>query len=212
MAQLVFLLSPARCDGRRARMLLNPQADFALAQRLRSDAGLPLGEAFSFMSGLYFRGKLGYARAFARGVIGSGVHVIAPGFGLLDPDHAVRVGDLERMGEVGVSPGSADYRDPLDRDVARIATSMGGDDRVVLLGSIATDKYAEILLARLAERLVFPREFVGRGDMSRGGLMLRCVDEGRELETIPVTGAIRRGPRPPRLEPLHRHRASLARG
>jgi hypothetical protein len=31
--------------------------------------------------------------------------------------------------------------------------------------------------------------------------MLRCVDEGRELTYVPVDGAIRRGPRPPKLGP-----------
>ncbi len=179
--------------------------------RLRT-AGLPLGEAFAFMSGLYFRGKLAYARAFARAHAGSGVHVITPGFGLLDPDREVRVVDLNRMGQVGVSPDSEAYRTPLERDAARLAAGLAGPDRVVLLGSIATDKYSGILEGRLGERLVFPRDFVGRGDMSRGGLMLRCVAEGRELETVPVAGAVRRGPRPPRLEPLRRHRASLARG
>jgi hypothetical protein len=36
--------------------------------------------------------------------------------------------------------------------------------------------------------------------MSRGGLMLRCVDEGRELTDVPVAGAVRHGQRPPKLE------------
>jgi len=81
---------------------------------------------------------------------------------------------------------------------------------VVLLGSIATGKYIDVLQEHLEERLRFPAEFVGRGDMSRGGLMLRCVEEGRLLESIPVAGAIRRGKRPPRLEPLRRFRAQRA--
>jgi hypothetical protein len=72
----------------------------------------------------------------------------------------------------------------------------------VLLGSIATGKYADILMEAMGERLVFPREFVGRGDMSRGGLLLRQVREGRELEYIPVAGAVRHGQRPPKLAPL----------
>jgi hypothetical protein len=50
-------------------------------------------------------------------------------------------------------------------------------------------------------RLLFPAEFVGRGDMSRGGLMLRCVDERAELTYVPVRGAVRRGMRPPKLPP-----------
>jgi hypothetical protein len=38
--------------------------------------------------------------------------------------------------------------------------------------------------------------------MSRGGLLLRCVRDRRELEYVPVLGAVRHGPRPPRLEPV----------
>ena len=61
----VFLLSPARSDGRRAKMLLNPRAEFSLAVRLREPDGAEIGEVFSFLSKLYFRGKLTYAREFA---------------------------------------------------------------------------------------------------------------------------------------------------
>nr|MDQ3622191.1 hypothetical protein [Verrucomicrobiota bacterium] len=68
-----------------------------------------------------------------------------------------------------------------------------------LLGSIATGKYVDCLLPLWGPRLVFPEAFVGRGDMSRGGLMLRCVTSGRELRYIPVAGAIRHGARPRRL-------------
>jgi hypothetical protein len=60
------------------------------------------------------------------------------------------------------------------------------------------------LLAVLGERLHFPAEFVGRGDMSRGGLLLRAVRAGVELAYLPVAGAVRHGARPPRLPPLPR--------
>jgi hypothetical protein len=69
----------------------------------------------------------------------------------------------------------------------------------VLLGSIASDKYVDLLLEVFGERLLFPAEFVGRGDMSRGGLMLRCATAGVEMSYLPVAGAKRHGPRPPRL-------------
>src|ERR1051325_10991404 len=59
----LFLLSPARCDGRRALTLLSPRAEFPLAVQLRRREGAPLGEVFAFLSGLYFRGKLTYATA-----------------------------------------------------------------------------------------------------------------------------------------------------
>jgi hypothetical protein len=71
---------------------------------------------------------------------------------------------------------------------------------VVLLGSIATGKYVDTLIESLGPRLLFPSDFVGRGDMSRGGLLLRSAREGRELDYIPVAGALRRGKRPPKLD------------
>jgi hypothetical protein len=71
----------------------------------------------------------------------------------------------------------------------------------VLLGSIATAKYSSILSEAFRERLRFPSSFIGRGDMSRGGLMLRCARAGRELEYVPLSGAPTRGSRPPRLGP-----------
>jgi hypothetical protein len=86
----VFLLSPARTDGRRAQLLFNPNAAFDTAVRLRSPAGIELGRVFSFLSGLYFRGKLTYARAFAEEVGGvDPILVITPERGLLPPETRV---------------------------------------------------------------------------------------------------------------------------
>jgi hypothetical protein len=152
---------------------------------------------FSFMSGLYFRGKLTYGRAFAHRIL-----VITPGRGLVSPDVVVTVQDLREIAEVGVTLGEPRFREPLERDALALAADLSGEDRVVLLGSIATGKYVDVIEGRLDGRLLFPSAFVGRGDMSRGGLMLRCVLEARELEYVPVAGAIRHGARPPRLEPL----------
>ncbi len=94
------------------------------------------------------------------------------------------------------------YREPLARDAAALAAQLPDDVRAVLLGSIATDKYVEVLAAVFGERLMFPQAFVGRGDMSRGGLLLRAVDDGQDLTYVPIHGAIRRGKRaasaPPR--------------
>ncbi len=193
----IFLLSPAHCGGKRAELLLNERAQFPLAVRLRS-AGVSLGEAFSFLSGLYFRGKLTYAHRFARPSVSQhGVQIITTDRGLLAADTAVRPQDLRAFGSVDISADQAQYRTPLERDVSRL----GSEAEVVLLGSVATGKYVDILLERLGDRLLFPTEFVGRGDMSRGGLLLRAVREGKELAYQPVAGAIRRGRRPPRLSP-----------
>jgi hypothetical protein len=199
----IFLLSPARCDGQRARMLLNPQATFEMAEQLRATEGAPLGDVFAFLSGLYFRGKLTYARAFERPPRRVGPSwVITTDRGLVAPDTRVRREDLVSFSQVDIAAGDARYLTPLERDATRLAAKMGPSTRVVLLGSIATGKYADTLIGVFGERLVFPVEFVGRGDMSRGGLLLRCARDGRELEYQPVVGAVRRGKRPPKLERL----------
>ena len=195
----VFLLSPARCDGRRAQLLMNESAEFPLAMTLRG-AGAPIGEVFSFLSGLYFRGKLSYARAFGLHTgERPGILVITTNRGLVAPDTPVSLDDLRSFATIDIAGGGDSFRNPLRRDAERLRAQIDPDRCVVLLGSIATGKYADALLEVFGDRLLFPSEFVGRGDMSRGGLMLRCVREERELDYIPVNGAVRRGKRPPKL-------------
>jgi hypothetical protein len=196
----VFLLSPAHAAGKRAELLLRDEASFPLATRLRGVQGIALGEAFSFMSGLYFRGKLAYAQRFARPPEGSpGALVITANRGLLPADTPVRADDLRALGLVDIRAGDPRYRAPLLADLDRLRAMPDLDP--VLLGSVATGKYVDVLLEALGERLRFPAAFVGRGDMSRGGLLLRAARNGEELDYVPVHGAERRGPRPPRLEP-----------
>jgi hypothetical protein len=197
----VFLLSPARCDGRRASALLNPAADFPLAQQLRRREGAPLGDVFAFLSGLYFRGKLAYARAFADGAQSS-IRIITTNRGLLHPDDRVCPADLEAFSCVDLSAGWAAFEEPLLRDARRLDSELPRPAQVVLLGSIASDKYVRPLTSVFGERLVFPVEFVGRGDMSRGGLMVRQAQSGQELSYVPVSTAVRHGKRPPKLQPL----------
>ena len=195
----IFLLSPAYAGGERARMMMNERAQFELARRLRNEVDLPtLGEVFSFLSGLYFRGKLAYAKAFARG---DAAFVITPNRGLLPVDHRVGVTDLRGFGEVDIHEDDVRYTKPLLRDVKKLKKGLPRDAEIVLLGSIATGKYVDVLLENFGERLLFPADFVGRGDMSRGGLLLRCAVDGCELRYIPVLGAVRKGARPPKLEP-----------
>ncbi|HZI75569.1 MAG TPA: hypothetical protein VFD73_16430 [Gemmatimonadales bacterium] len=195
----IFLLSPAHCGGKRAAILLNEHATFPLAQRLRS-AGLTLGEAFSFLSGLYFRGKLAYAGRFARPPAGqSGVQVITTDRGLVPADATVQASDLRDFSTVDIAAKDPSYRLPLQRDISRLQQLPDAD--VVLLGSVASNKYVDVLLEVFGDRLLFPVEFVGRGDMSRGALLLRAAEAGQELTYQPVAGAVRRGRRPPRLPP-----------
>src|SRR5262245_1305833 len=211
----IFLLSPANCGGRRAQIVMSPRASFPLAVGLRSDGGMPIGDVFAFMSGLYFRGKLAYARAFSRppdpesAISGAGAFVITPTAGLRSVDTPVTLEALRRFAKVDVSVDNPSYRRPLERSARAIAADIGDDCEVVLPGSIASPKYVDVLLGIFGERLSFPIDFVGRGDMSRGGLLLRSVDSGEELPYVPVAGAVRHGQGPARLEPATRPKPPL---
>jgi hypothetical protein len=197
------LLSPAHCGGERASLVLSSRAGFELALRLRTSGGAPLGEVFSFLSGLYFRGKLTYAQAFASPPAGMpGVYVITPTDGLELAETPVDVKRLRRFASVDIHADDPRYRRPLLRHARHLADAIGPGGEVVLLGSIATGKYLDPLLEVLGERLRFPSAFVGRGDMSRGGLLLRQARARIELDYIAVSGATRRGARPPRLLPV----------
>lgn len=194
----VFLLSPAFCGGRRAQILLNPKSPAVTSQALR-EGRLTLGAAFAFMSGLYFRGKLAYAERFGR------AFVITPTRGLQPPSLPFTLAMLREFAVGDVSLDNPIYRKALARDVKAIAKDLTAPSQVVLLGSVASGKYVDILLPILGERLRYPTSFVGRGDMSRGGLMLRSAASGDELDYGPLTAGVRpRGPRPPKLDPLTR--------
>lgn len=202
LARRVFLLSPAYAGGQRARLLMSDSAQFDLARRLRSQNPPTLGEVFAFLSGLYFRGKLAYAQAFTppRGRR-TGVLVITPNRGLLAANLPITAADLRTFAEVDIAADDPRYREPLDRDMRKLARRLGDGGAAILLGSIATGKYTDVLLQHLGPRLLFPGDFVGRGDMSRGGLLLRSAAAQTELPYVPVQGAIRTGKRPPKLTP-----------
>jgi hypothetical protein len=193
----VFLLSPAHLGGKRAALLLREEAAFPLAVRLREPGGVALGEAFSFLSGLYFRGKLAYATRFARPPSGvAGVQIITANRGLVAASAPISPAELRAFGSVDIHAADPRYRAPLARDVARLAEHIGLE--LVLLGSVATGKYVDVLLGVASERLLFPRDFAGRGDMSRGALLLQAVRDGRELAYEAVSAALRRNESPQR--------------
>ena len=201
-SQRIFLLSPAYAGGERARMVMSERAQFDLARRLRSSEGVSLAEVFTFLSGLYFRGKIAYANAFARVKNGaSGVLVITPTRGLVDAATRIGLDDLSEFAEGDIDLADPRYRKPLERDARKLAKRLTPKCEVVLLGSIASKKYVEVLLAHFGNQLRFPGDFVGRGDMSRGGLLLRCAADRQELNYISVQGAVLHGVRPPKLEP-----------
>jgi len=200
----VFLLSPANIGGIRARFVTREDADFEMAVRLRQ-RGVSLGELFSFISGLYFRGKLAYARTFCD--VPPNIHgalVITSNRGLVSPDAIITLERLQEISSGNMDPKDRRYRRLLERDAQSLARICGKSCQIVLLGSIATPKYVEPLLTVFGEQLMFPAEFVGRGDMSRGGLMLRRVQSGEPLTYVPLLGATRHGPKPPKLAPLPR--------
>src|SRR5689334_11960964 len=139
-ANRIFLLSPARCGGPRAAMLFNPDARFDLAVRLRDAGGAPLGEVFSFLSGLYFRGKLAYAGAFARPPHGiAGAYVITSNRGLVPVQTPATLDDLRAFGQVDIESTDVRYRQPLQRSASGLLRDARGSE-IVLLGSVASGK------------------------------------------------------------------------
>lgn len=190
-------MSPASCGGKRAALLFNDRAEFDIAKRVRAEPGAPLGEVFSFLSGLYFRGKLAYAREFQNPPPrrAPGIQIITPTDGLYSPGTLVTLKDLERFAAVPIDAEESRYRCPLERDAEKIAERIGPRCQVVLLGSVATGKYVDVLLPIFGDRLVFPKEFVGHGDMARGGMLLQRAAAQMELTYIPVSDPSRLGTR-----------------
>jgi hypothetical protein len=181
----IFLLSPANVSGIRGQCLLSPTGESDLALRLR-DSGVPLGEVYRFISSLYFRGKLDYAHRFQnppRGI--AGVQIIT-GDGLMLPETIITVSELRRISANSIDEKNSDYRRRLDSDLRCLRERVSDDTEIILLGSVATSKYITPIREVFGERLLFPREFLGIGDMSRGSMLLRCCAQGAELEYRPV--------------------------
>ncbi|HEY2385540.1 MAG TPA: hypothetical protein VGK30_01145, partial [Candidatus Binatia bacterium] len=137
----------------------------------------------------------------------AGALVITAGGGLVGLDQPVDAAVLRAMAGVPIDQRERRYLEPLLRDAVELERRCGPRCRVVLLGRVATGKYVEPLQAVFGERLLFPTAFVGRGDMSRGGLLLRCADAGLELDYAPIARAARHGARPAKLPPRTRSRA-----
>jgi hypothetical protein len=183
----VFFLSPAHSGGKRAAMLISSKGNFELARQVQAGAA-SLGEVFAFCSGLYFRGKLAYARHFADPPENiAGVQIITPSRGLIAAETPIGVSDLCEFAQIPVDKDEPRFTTPLKHSVQ----SMPGIDstEVILLGSVATGKYSDTLFPILGERLLFPADFAGRGDMSRGALLLRCVATNRELSYVSIARA-----------------------
>ena len=203
LVKRVFLLSPARTGGERAQLIFNPHAGFELARRLHRGEARSIGEIFSFLSGLYFRGKVTYAASFAKAPEGvPGSLVITSNRGLLPVETPITLKELRDFATVDVDHLEDLFKGPLKRDAIVVEKCLPKKSEIVLLGSISTKKYTHTLLKVFGDRLKFPVEFVGRGDMSRGGLLLRAVASGKELHYETVLGAMLKGKRPERLGPI----------
>ena len=111
-----------------------------------------------------------------------------------EPLHLERLREFAQV-EIGLTEKR--FQEPLVQSAQHLAGQLGESCEVVLLGSIATDKYLDTLASIFGDRLRFPAEFAGRGDMSRGGLLLRCVTEQRELTYVSLSCGARHGNRPP---------------
>jgi hypothetical protein len=181
------LLSPANLAGKRGQLLLTPKSTSALALQLRSAEGAKLGEVFSFVSSLYFRGKLAYAHAF--GLPEPGPLVITAGGGLSRVDERVTLARLQGWAGVEIHHDNPHFTAPLQRQAAELLDASSPGTRFVLLGSVASRKYSQPLLEVFGARLLFPATFAGLGDMSRGSLLLKAVAEGRELTYEALGGA-----------------------
>jgi hypothetical protein len=204
MTSKTFLLSPASLGGVRGRAVLGGRSSAPFMGDLRG-GGVPLGDVYAFISSLYFRGKLAYAGRFARPPAGvEGVWVITPTRGLIPAGALVTLSDLEEFASGSIDADDIRYRDALRHTAERLCGLLGPTCAAVLLGSIASSRYLEPLVEVFGDRLVVPETFAGRGDMSRGGLMLRCVDAGEEMVYVPAVAAVRHGARPPKLDPRRR--------
>ena len=205
----VFLLSPASCAGKRCAQLVARGADFELAVRVR-DGGAPIGEVFSFLSSLYFRGKLAYARRFAAPPAGCpGVLVITAGRGLVPPETAITIARRARVQRACRSTrASAAMPQPLRDDARGSARARSGGHR-----DRAARQHRDAQVRRRAgrgvrpSRSLFPGDFVGRGDMSRGGLLLRAARAASSSATRRSTARERHGRRPAKLPRCRAQRA-----
>ena len=187
----IFILSPASLNGERAKLLLSPTGKSETARQLRSPDGAPLEEVFTFVSSLYFRGKMAYVQRFTAPPDGfpkeGGALVIAQGVGLVPPHWRIDRERAEILRSTPIDLKCPEYVGPMRQHLQALHDNLPASTQVVLLGSIATGKYVDLLEPVFGERLLFPRDFVGAGDMRRGSLMLRAAREGQELDYVTLS-------------------------
>ena len=200
---------PTAAAGAR-QQVLSPQAAFAARRGSCARAqGAPLGDVFTFVSGLYFRGKLAYARRFAsppepriRRRLGRARHHAerrAP-----QPETPVtrrRAARLRRRRRRSRPTRATGGRSSGAR--ARWLREIGADCEVVLLGSIASPKYVDVLLDDLRRAPAVPDRFRRpRRHEPRRPAAAQARARASSSTYAPMAGAVRHGARPPKLPPL----------
>lgn len=153
----------------------------------QSAEGVRIDQAMAFMSALYFRGKIAYAERFAQpgpAMEGPGIFIITPGYGLVPPDWRIDAERIKKLRKTPIDIRSRSYKKPLVDAAQALAEKLSPTALVILLGSVATGKYVDLLWPLFGDRLRFPRRFAGIGDMSRGAMMLRAARSGEELEYV----------------------------
>jgi hypothetical protein len=118
---------------------------------------------------------------------------------LISADEPLTLDRIRAWADVAIDHRNEAFTTPLVQHAEELERAYGSTTRFVLLGSVASNKYVRPLTRVFGDHLLFPPDFVGRGDMSRGALLLRAAREGRELAYAPVEGATRHGPRAPRI-------------
>ena len=183
----IFLLSPASTDGLRAQQLTSPRAGFGAAERYRSPEGVTIEEAFTFMSSLYFRGKIGYARHFAAPPpeLALGSRTTAswsslPASGWCRRACRITPEEMKKLRRTPVDLKSRAYCAPMKKHVEQLR-DLAPDGLGGAPGQRRDRQVRGPAAAGPRDRLLFPRDFAGAGDMKRGGMMLRAVREDREL-------------------------------
>jgi hypothetical protein len=106
---------------------------------------------------------------------------------------ALPLSRLRGFARVPISKRNPLYRRSLRRDLSKLTAQLEADCEIILLGSIASSRYLDILSEALGPRLKVPLDFVGMGDMQRGALLLRCIRENRELSYIEAAAIAARG-------------------
>ena len=113
--------------------------------------------------------------------------MITPNRGLLAPSVRMTLDDLARLAKTDIDPCAEEFRKPLQQDAKALAEALGPRGQPVLLGSIATPKYVDVLLVSLSAGASFPGRIRWSGRHEPWGSLASLC--GRPLGTRLRAGA-----------------------